>query len=58
MAKRSTAGRALFYTRDSDGRHETTPSQYDTIARPRVIGSLLAAQAKIEIRGSVNSSRT
>ena len=28
MAKRPTAGRALFYTRDSGGRHETTPGQY------------------------------
>jgi DNA invertase Pin-like site-specific DNA recombinase len=28
MGKRSTAGRALFYTRDSGGKHETTPSEY------------------------------
>ena len=28
MPKRSITGRALFYTRDSGGRHETTPSEY------------------------------
>jgi hypothetical protein len=28
MAKRPAAGRALFYTRDSGGHHETTPGQY------------------------------
>ena len=27
-AKRSTAGRGLFLTRDSGGMHETTPGQY------------------------------
>ena len=28
MTKRPQRGRALFYTRDSGGRHETTPGQY------------------------------
>ncbi len=28
MSKRSNKGRALFYTRDSGGRHEMTPGQY------------------------------
>jgi len=28
MAKRSTAGRGLFYTRDSSGKHENTPGEY------------------------------
>ncbi len=28
MTKRPTAGRGLFYTRDSGGEHETTPSEY------------------------------
>lgn len=28
MEKRSERGRALFYTRDSGGRHETTPPEY------------------------------
>jgi hypothetical protein len=28
IVKRPEAGRGLFYTRDSGGRHETTPSQY------------------------------
>jgi len=28
MATRSTAGRALFYTRDSLGKHDTTPGEY------------------------------
>lgn len=27
-SKRSTVGRGLFYTRDSGGRHETTPGEY------------------------------
>jgi hypothetical protein len=28
MSQRSTKGRALFYTRDSGGKHETTPGEY------------------------------
>src|SRR5579864_6244413 len=28
MSKRATNGRALFYTRDSGGQHETTPGEY------------------------------
>ena len=28
MLKRKQSGRALFYTRDSGGRHEMTPGQY------------------------------
>ena len=33
MAKRSTTGRGLFYTRDSGGKHENTPGQYVLWAR-------------------------
>lgn len=28
MVKRPTCGRGLFYTRDSGGKHETTPGEY------------------------------
>src|SRR5688500_5100174 len=33
-AKRPTPGRALFYTRDSGGTHETTPGEYVRCAQP------------------------
>ncbi len=33
MPKRNPAGRALFYTRDSGGKHEMTPTQYVNWAR-------------------------
>jgi hypothetical protein len=33
MLKRPAKGRGLFYTRDSGGKHETTPSEYVTWAR-------------------------
>ena len=36
MAKRKDAGRGLFYTRDSGGRHETTPGEYVLWARKTV----------------------
>ncbi len=35
MKKRSEKGRALFYTRDSGGKHETTPSEYVRWAQRR-----------------------
>ena len=36
MPKKTIAnGRALFYSRDSEGRHETTPSQYIIWAQKR-----------------------
>ncbi len=35
MKKRSEKGRALFYTRDSGGKHETTPSEYVRWAQGR-----------------------
>ncbi len=28
MARRCTTGRGVFYTRDSGGKHETTPAEY------------------------------
>jgi hypothetical protein len=36
MSQRPTKGRALFYTRDSGGKHETTPGQYVNWARGEV----------------------
>jgi hypothetical protein len=36
--RRSTTGRALFYTRDSLGRHETTPAQYVRWAQDGAVG--------------------
>jgi hypothetical protein len=36
MSHRPTKGRALFYTRDSGGKHETTPGQYVNWARGEV----------------------
>jgi DNA invertase Pin-like site-specific DNA recombinase len=35
VTKRQQTGRALFYTRDSGGRHETTPAEYVAWARRR-----------------------
>jgi hypothetical protein len=35
MSRRQQAGRALFYTRDSGGRHEMTPTEYVAWARRR-----------------------
>src|SRR4051812_26337156 len=35
MHKRPAVGRGIFYTRDSGGEHETTPSEYVRWARDR-----------------------
>jgi hypothetical protein len=46
MAKRPARGRGLFYTRDSGGRHETTPGQYVLWARQE------AEQLGVAFRGT------
>jgi hypothetical protein len=38
MLKRPDKGRGLFYTRDSGGEHETTPSEYVRWAQRRASG--------------------
>ncbi len=58
MAKQRTSpGRALFYSRDSEGRHETTPAQYINWARQKSLELKLEFDGVAEVIESMIRDR-